>query len=80
MNQYLKTHPEPFQAVADGVKTFEFRNNDRRFRVGDILYLQEWDPVKGERTGREQIREVTYVLPGGAYGVPDGFCVLGMRK
>ncbi len=45
MNHPLKTWPGPFQAVWDGVKLFEYRVNDRDFKVGDMLALMEYDPV-----------------------------------
>lgn len=40
---YLKIKPEYFQAVIDGRKPFEIRLNDRKFRVGDEIYLKEFD-------------------------------------
>lgn len=39
----LKIAPRWFDAVLDGSKTFEIRNDDRGFRVGDGLRLREYD-------------------------------------
>lgn len=39
----LKTWREPFLQVVMGLKTAEFRENDRGFEVGDLLLLREWD-------------------------------------
>lgn len=39
----LKIAPRWFDAVLDGSKTFEIRNDDRGFRVGDELRLREYD-------------------------------------
>jgi len=84
----LKCHPAPFAAVMRGEKTFEFRKDDRGFEVGDKLKLREWIPEKTdigvgriETTGYTGLSEdfiVTYKLAG-RFGVPEGYCVLGIR-
>lgn len=60
----LKIWPRYFEAVCDGRKTFEVRVNDRGFRVGDKLELQEYLPVDEEYTGRSITKEVIYILYG----------------
>ena len=48
MTHHLKIKPEYFQAVIDGKKPFEIRNNDRNFQTGDRVILEEY-------TGKELI-------------------------
>lgn len=84
----LKTWPEPFTAIVEGRKSFEIRQDDRGFAVGDILCLKEWDPaprpgengklVRAHFTGREVRVRVTYMIPGGAWGLPRGVCVMSI--
>lgn len=76
----LKTWPPYWQAVASGQKPFEVREDDRDFDLGDRLLLREWDPQIKSYTGRKVICEITYKLDGGAFGIEEGFCVLGLRK
>lgn len=76
---YLKTWPEQFVAVRAQRKTFEFRQDDRDFQVGDRLILMEFFPVTGEYSGEQIAAEITYVLRGGLFGVPEGYAVLGLR-
>lgn len=79
----LKTWPSQFAAVKSGVKTFEFRRNDRDFAVGDVLVLKEWDPSAnyiGAFTGAEARVDVTYIVFGGQLGVPDGYCVMSIGR
>lgn len=44
MTHCLKTWPEQFQAVVEGRKTAEMREDDRGYQVGDELLLREWLP------------------------------------
>lgn len=81
-HHHLKTWRDPFAALLDGSKRFEFRRDDRGFQVGDILVLREWDHEMLLYTGREFFAQVTYVLreePGAvAFGVPEGYCVMSI--
>lgn len=58
----LKCWPSFFQSTLDGDKTFEVRNNDRNFLVGDTVRLKEYDPEKQYYTGREKTFTISYVL------------------
>lgn len=42
----LKIHPPFFASVKRGDKPFEIRKNDRNFKVGDVLELEEWIPCE----------------------------------
>lgn len=83
----LKCWPEPFQAILDGRKRFEFRRDDRGYAVGDILDLHEWDPhtryyrrheIDGLTVYRAERQRVTYILRG-LHGVPEGFVVMSIE-
>lgn len=76
----LKTWPEPFMDVALGRKTFEVRKNDRDYRVGDTLKLQEYSPGTDSYSGMWQTVLVTYVLRGDQFGIEAGFCVMSIRS
>lgn len=77
-HHYLKTVQPYFDAQERGEKPFEVRRNDRAFLVGDILHLQEFIPP-GTYTGRELLREVTYMLDDPDY-CKEGFVVLGTAE
>ena len=73
----LKILPEFFEPVSNEYKTFELRKNDRDYKTGDILVLNEWD-VEGY-TGRSVTRRVEYIYEGdGSYGLKKGYCILGL--
>lgn len=82
---YFKTHPEPFNASAVGIKTHDIRKDDRatRPRPGDLVVLQEWEPVLGtdggDYTGRDLRRRVTYVSEPGTWGLPKDLYVMSHR-
>lgn len=63
--------------IEKGIKSFEIRFNDRDFKVGDFLHLQEY--CGGEYTGREMSREVCYMIDSPEY-CKEGFVVLGLKE
>lgn len=69
----LKIAPVYFDAVNEGRKTFEVRNNDRGFKNADTIMLKEWDAINGY-SGREILFEIGYVLP------LENFYELKMKK
>lgn len=75
MRHELKIATEYFEAVAEGVKNFEIRRNDRGFEVRDVLELREYNADTGY-TGRVVTREVTYMT---SYGQVEDYVVLGLK-
>lgn len=73
----LKILPEFFTAVLEGKKTFELRKNDRNYKVGDTLKLNEFD---GEKyCGNCTYRTITFILKGGQYGLDKDYVILGIK-
>jgi hypothetical protein len=44
MHHDLKLHPQHFNRVKDGSKTYEIRENDRGYQQGDTVKFFEFDP------------------------------------
>lgn len=65
-----------FDDVAAGIKTFELRKNDRRYKRGDLLEMMEF--TEGRNTGRMIRAEVTYILEDYT-GLEDGYCILAIK-
>lgn len=72
----LKTLPQFFEKVESGIKNFEVRYNDRDFRVGDVLILEEYDPEMG-LTGRTVQRKISYVFS--EFGLCPNWVILGFE-
>ena len=73
----LKILPRWFEDVVTGNKQFEIRRNDRDFKVGDLLFLREYD--RGKYTGRSCRVWVKYIYQGdGTFGLSSDFCILGI--
>ncbi|EHK9495115.1 DUF3850 domain-containing protein [Enterococcus faecalis] len=70
----LKILPEYFEAVVSGNKRFEIRKNDRNYKKGDILRLNEYQD--GQYTGDVHVAEITYITD---YAQQDGYVVLGIK-
>lgn len=61
MEIHKKIWPEYFEAVVSGKKKYELRLDDFEIKAGDILVLEEWDPITKSYTGRKLEKPVTYV-------------------
>ncbi|MDV2499610.1 DUF3850 domain-containing protein [Enterococcus faecalis] len=70
----LKILPEYFEAVVSGNKRFEIRKNDRNYKKGDILRLNEYQD--GQYTGDVHVSEITYITD---YAQQDDYVVLGIK-
>lgn len=70
----LKTIQPYFDDVCSCKKTFEIRFNDRNFKVGDDLILQEY--VDGEYTGLAILKHIIYMTD---YEQKEGYVVLGIK-
>lgn len=77
MIHQLKQASIYFEDVTSGRKTFEVRKNDRNFKVGDYLGLNELNP-DGKETGRSALFRVTYVLNNPEY-CKEGYVILGIQ-
>ncbi|OSM25619.1 RNA-binding protein [Enterococcus faecalis] len=71
----LKIDIKYFKAILSGKKNFEIRNNDRDFKVGDTVVLQE---ITNDRiyTGREVTGIITYITD---FEQKDGFVVFSFE-
>lgn len=65
-----------FDDVANGIKTFELRKNDRGYKKGDILEMMEF--ADGKNTGRMVRVLVTYILEDYT-GIEDGYCIMATK-
>ena len=72
----LKIWPDFFSPIVTGEKTFELRKDDRGFKAGDVLWLREWG--KGEYTGREIKKRVTYLL--GGFGLEREYVCMALGE
>lgn len=75
----LKIYPMYFKEILWNKKTFEIRKNDRDYKVGDILVLQEFDAASQEYTGNKLEVEVTYLLQNTDY-LQEGYVCMGIKR
>lgn len=58
----LKSWPDFFQAFLDGDKLHDMRDiRDRKFEVGQVVRLREWNPDGSGYTGRALDMQITYI-------------------
>jgi len=82
----VKSWAHFFDAIVEGMKTHELRDNDRNYQVGDEMLLQRYDNINGRYTGEECRVVITYITNrqkpcafSGSVVHPD-YCILSIRK
>ncbi len=75
MVHFIKCWPDFFGDVYDGGRPFEIRRNDRDYRVGDQVIIQEWEPKTQTYTGRCIDWIIGYITEGVA-GLDPDYCVI----
>ncbi len=68
-----------FDEMFFGNKTFEIRKNDRNYKAGDYLGVNEWLPEKEKYTGRSLLFKITYILDNQEF-LQKNYVALGIRQ
>jgi hypothetical protein len=77
----VKCWPEYFDAIEAGLKPFDVRFNDRDYVQCDVLVLERYDPINGYTDPHKELRRIiSWVLPGGQFGIEPGYAVLGLAN
>lgn len=77
---HIKILPEYFLELRLGLKNFEIRLNDRDYEKGDILILNEYDPLEQSLTGQFEVREIGYILHDFTMGLQTGYVAMSLKK
>lgn len=80
MTHELDSYPDEFEAVIKGLKTFVCGFNNRNFRVGDKLKINEFDPETILYTGSSVEVRVMYLQEGGENGIPEDYVIMSIKK
>lgn len=73
----LKSDKVPLMEIIEGVRRCDVRwDLDKKFSVGDVLHIVEFDREKREYSGLECAVEVLHILRG--YGLHDGMIVMSI--
>lgn len=73
----IKSLIDNFEAVKFGSKCFEIRRNDRDYKFGDEVLLEEYDGK--HYTGRILHRKITFIQHGGEYGLHKDYVVFAIE-
>lgn len=83
----VKSWPHLFEATLTGAKTHDLRRADERdYRAGDVLLLQEFDPATQRYTGRELRVRITYITSAqfpcalSDSSLDPDYCILSITK
>lgn len=80
MTHALKTWPEYFKLAREGKKRFELREDDREFKEGDKIILQEYDPSAKKYSGEEVTFQCGFILRGPTFGLKKGSCIIQLEE
>lgn len=87
MRHMVKSWSMFYKDIASGIRTADIRLNDRRYAVGDILELNEFDPAKFAYTGNKMDVEITYIQTNKSnpcaisqFALHDDYVVLSVKK
>lgn len=75
----LKSWPAQFCSVRDGVKTAEYRKDDRGVEVGDVLVLMQYDPIRDVFINETIEVKVTHLVRGPSFDIPEGYAVFSIK-
>ena len=76
----VKSHPEYFQKVKHGFKSFEIRKNDRDYQSNHFLKQREWNPETKKYTGDSVTHRIGYILEGGKFGLEKGYIIMQLEN
>lgn len=74
----VKCRSNYFKALQSGQKSFEVRKNDRDYKVGDLLGINEIDNG-GNYTGRALVCRINYILDG-FEGLKDDYIAMSVTS
>lgn len=80
MTHALKTWPEYFKLIREGKKRYELRKNDREFKEGDKIILQEYNQQDKKYTGEEVVFTAGFILHGPAFGLKKDHCIIQLEE
>lgn len=80
MTHELDSYIDQFEDIVKGLKTFMCGFDNKSFRVGDILKINEYDRDAILYTGRFVEVRVTYLQQGGENGLPEDFIIMSIKK
>lgn len=72
---YVKCLPEFFKLIVNGKKRFEIRYDDRKYEIGDLVILREWE--NGIYSTEKICKTIDYVLrQGERYGLMKKYSII----
>lgn len=74
----IKILDKYYRAITSGIKTFEIRNNDRNYQVGDLLKFNVINDNKVTIHQPEVLYMITYILQD-VPGLKLGYVIFGIK-